>query len=111
MSDKEIISTIANNIEKTRVSKNITSKDLAQKGGYNKQTYTNFVNKGTNIKLDTVIGILRGLDKLDALQNLFEYKEVYSPIQESLQKPQRVRASTKKQKQSNSIFSKRKIDE
>lgn len=78
MSDEFIINFIAQNLEKKRLSEKITSEELAEKGGYNSQTYSNFVNKNTNIRMITFIQILRGLGALDILEKI-EYKEEFSP--------------------------------
>lgn len=99
MSDNEIISTIAKELDKRRVSKNITSEELAAKGGHNAQTFSNFVNQGTNVRLGTIIQIFRGLGELDKLQGVFEHKELISPIALSNQaKMTRVRASSAKRR-------------
>ena len=90
MNDQQIIEFIANNIEKKRLSNNISAEDLALKGGHNAQTYSNFINKNTNIKISTFIQILRGLGELDSFQQLIEYKELYSPMNSNNKLPQRV---------------------
>ncbi len=96
LSDQQIIEFIATNIEKKRLSKNISSEQLAKDGGYNMQTYSNFINQGTNIKIKTVIQILRGLEQLDILQTLFEHKEQFSPIKASIIEAPKKRVHRKK---------------
>ncbi|MCK9329083.1 MAG: helix-turn-helix domain-containing protein [Candidatus Cloacimonetes bacterium] len=92
MNDQQIIEFIAINIEKKRLSNKISADDLAHKGGYNAQTYSNFINKHTNIKISTLIQILRGLEELDNFQHIIEYKEAYSPMDASSTKlPKRIR--------------------
>jgi len=86
MSDSEILQEIAKNIDKKRISIEKTSQQLADDGGHNMQTYSNFLNKNTDIRLSTVIQIFRGLDELNQLQKVFEHKEEFSPIKMSLKK-------------------------
>lgn len=101
MNDQQIIEFIADNLEKKRLSNEISADDLAQKGGYNAQTYSNFINKHTNIKVSTLIQIIRGLGELDSFQQLIEYKKSYSPMGVSNTKlPKRIR-NHKKQNISN----------
>jgi hypothetical protein len=79
MSNEQIINYIANNIEKERIHKSLSSEELANKGGHNSQTYSNFLNRGSNIKIATLIDIYRGLGELEKLQKAFEFKAPYSP--------------------------------
>lgn len=91
MNDEQIIQYIASNLEKMRLSKQISADDMAQKGGYNSQVYSNFKNKNVNIKIETLIKMFRGIDELDKLQNAFEYKEPYSPTKSNKPLAKRVR--------------------
>ncbi len=96
MSDKEILEFISTNLEKKRLSKKISSETLANKGGYNYQTYSNFINKNTNIRIVTLIQILRGLGELDRFQECIEYKESYRPLENNTKLPKRVRTKSDK---------------
>ena len=96
MNDNQIIEFIAANLDKKRLSKNIVTEDLAKKGGHVSQTYSNFVNKNTNIRISTLIQVLRGLGELDKLQKLVEYKIPYSPLSNNVELPKRVRKSVDK---------------
>ena len=96
MNDEQIIEFISQNLEKKRLSKKISSEELANKGGHVSQTYSNFINKNTNIRILTLIQILRGLGELDKFQSLIEFKEPYSPLGNNNQLPKRVRRSSKK---------------
>lgn len=80
MSDEQILKEIASNIEKKRLRKKIRVTDLANKGGYSAQTYSNLINRNTDIKLSTLVQILRGLGELDKLENLFSIKEPFNPL-------------------------------
>lgn len=96
MNDQQIIEFIADNLEKKRLFNEISAEDLANKGGHNAQTYSNFINKHTNIKISTLIQILRGLGELDSFQQIIEYKTSYSPMGVSNTKlPKRIRNHTK----------------
>jgi len=79
MSDEQIIKEIAINLEKQRLYKELSSESIASRGGHNMQTYSNFINKGTNIRISTLIQILRGLGSLDEFQKTIEFKQPYSP--------------------------------
>lgn len=91
MSNNQIIEFISKNIDQKRVSKKLTAQEVATKGGHNKQTYSNFVSKRTDIRLGTFIDILRGLGELENLQKLIEYKEPYSPLVNQIETKKRVR--------------------
>lgn len=91
MNDEQISEFISQNLEKKRLSKKISSEELAKKGGYVSQTYSNFINKNTNIRLVTLIQILRGLGELEKLQELIEFKEPYSPLGSNKELPKRIR--------------------
>lgn len=91
MNDEQIISFIAQNLEKKRLSEKISSENLAKKGGHISQTYSNFINKNTNIRINTLVQILRGLGELDNFQELVEYKEPYSPLNTKTELPKRIR--------------------
>ena len=93
MNDEQILEFISQNLEKKRLSKRIGMEELANKGGYVAQTYSNFINKNTNIRVSTLIQILRALGELDKFQELIEYKEEYSPLGNSAKLPKRVRKS------------------
>lgn len=96
MNDEQIIKFISENLEKKRLSKSLKSEDLANKGGHGAQTYSNFVNKNTNIRLETFIQILRGLGELDKLQKFIEYSNPYSPMGNNKVLPKRVREKNQK---------------
>ena len=78
MPDKQIIKTIASSLEKKRLQKRIKVEDLAKKGGFNPQTYSNFLNKGTDIRLSTLLQIIRGLGELDEFKRFFQQEESLS---------------------------------
>jgi len=90
MSDEQILHHIALNLEEMRIEKQISSEDMARKGGHNPQTFSNFINRGTNIRLGTLIQMFRGIGELDKLQNAFEYKKAFSPSGRYEKLPRRV---------------------
>lgn len=97
MSDKQIIEAISQNMEKKRLSKKITAEDMATKGGHSSQVYSNFINKNTNIKLETLIQMFRGIGELDKLQKAFEFKEQFSLYNHpSSKQAKRIRPKQKK---------------
>ncbi len=98
MNDEQIIEFISTNLEKKRLAKGLKSEDLASKGGHGTQTYSNFINKNTNIKLETFIQILRGLGELDKFQACIEYSKPYSPMGNNKTLPKRIRQKNKQEK-------------
>lgn len=94
MTDKQIIKYIADSIEDIRISKQISAEDMANRGGYNAQSYSNFYNKNTNIKLETLIQMFRGIKELHRLQSAFKSNEEYSPLKTKKRLPKRVRKKT-----------------
>lgn len=95
MSDEQILKDIAQRLEKIRVTKKLSIEEMAQKGGYNAQSYSNFLNQNTNIKLSTLIQMLRGVDELEKLQNLFKIDDSYSPMGIKEDQPKRIRKKNK----------------
>ncbi len=96
MNDEQILEFISQNLEKKRLSKKVSSEELANKGGHVSQTYSNFINKNTNIRVVTLVQILRGLGELEKLQNIIEFKEPFSPLGNNSELPKRIRSSDKK---------------
>jgi len=94
MSDEQIREQIALSIEKKRINKKIKATTLAEKGGHNTQTYSNFINRSTDIKIGTLIQILRGLGELDKLEAIFDTNEPYSPLQNNSKSAVRIRTSS-----------------
>jgi len=80
MSNEQIVEVIAKNIESKRIHKPISSEELAKKGGHKAQTYSNFINRHTDIRISTLIDIFRGLGELDKLEKAFEHKIPFSPL-------------------------------
>ena len=94
MSDGQIIQNIASFLEKKRLQKRIKAAELAEKGGFSAQTYSNFQNKKTDIRLSTLIQILRGLGELEKLERVFSQKEPVSLTGRKIITTQRVRTSS-----------------
>ena len=81
ISNEQIRKRMATSLEKKRLHKGIKSATLAEKGGHNVQTYSNFINKNSDIRISTLIDIFRGLGELDKLEALFEMRVPYSPLE------------------------------
>ena len=92
MSDPAIIKEIGQMLKAFRLQKNITQEEMAQKIGLNRVTIGE-IEKGRPSSLLTFIQILRGLEKLELLNNITPVPTV-SPIQMAkLQRKARQRAS------------------
>jgi len=94
MPDDLILKDIAQKIEKKRLAKKIKVSELAKMGGFNPQTYSNFINKNADIKLGTLIRILRAFGELDNFEDVFADKVPASLwMKKSKKTPKRVRIS------------------
>ncbi len=94
-SDEQMMLAIAQSIDEMRRVHGLTTEEMAKKGGFNPQTFSNFLNQGTNIKLSTLLQFLRGVGEVDKLQELFEKKKVYSPLGKNKTLPKKIYASRK----------------
>lgn len=90
MSDKQIIEEMAKSLEEMRLINQVSTDEMSKKGGYNSQTYSNFLNRGANIKISTLIQVMRGMGELDKLQKAFDYKIPYSPTGKNSNLPKRI---------------------
>ena len=92
MSDPAILKELGQTLKSFRLQKNKTPEEMAQKIGLNRVTIGE-IEKGRVSSLLTFIQLLRGLDKLDLLNN-FTSAPTISPIQMvKLQSKTRKRAS------------------
>jgi transcriptional regulator with XRE-family HTH domain len=92
MSDPAIVNEIGQFIQRMRLNRNVTQKQLARMSGVNRVTISRFEG-GQASTLLTLVQILRALDKLDILNTFYEEAEI-SPLQLlNLRKKQRRRAS------------------
>lgn len=93
MSDRAIVKELGQQLKKLRLQKNITQEEIAQKTGVSRKTIVE-TERGRPATLITFVQLLRGLDKLDLL-NEFIIAPVISPIQiAKLQAKTRKRASS-----------------
>jgi DNA-binding XRE family transcriptional regulator len=94
MSDPAILKDIGQKLKGFRLQKNMTQEEIAQKIGLNRVTIGE-IEKGRPSSLLTFIQLLRGLDKLDLLNNIISAPTI-SPLQMiKLQGKSRKRASAK----------------
>jgi transcriptional regulator with XRE-family HTH domain len=100
-SDEQIMLTIAQSIDEMRRIQALTVEEMAKKGGFNPQTFSNFLNQGSNIKLSTLLQFLRGVGEVDKLQELFEKKKTYSPLGKNKIPPKKIYASRKDTSKNN----------
>ena len=78
LSDAEIIRRIGKNIRTVRLNSNITRDELQRITGVHKKTIGD-AEAGNNITMITLTAILRGLNMLDRLNELFA-EESISPV-------------------------------
>jgi DNA-binding XRE family transcriptional regulator len=94
MSDPAIIKDIGQKLKGFRLQKNRTQEEIAREIGLNRVTIGE-IEKGRPSSLLTFIQLLRGLDKLELLNNIIAVPAI-SPLQAiKLQVKSRKRASTK----------------
>lgn len=100
MSNHAIVKSLAAEIKKMRLNKNLTQSALAQLTGIDRITISRFEN-GRTATLLTVVQILRALEKLEVF-NSFQQQDEISPmaIIEDQEK-KRKRASNSKPKEKN----------
>jgi hypothetical protein len=101
MLDEQIAQSIAKSIDKMRRVNGLTTEKMAMNGGFNPQTFSNFLNQGSNIKLSTLLQFLRGVGEIDKLEHVFEDKTLFSPTGQAVKIPKKIYASKAKDKKSN----------
>lgn len=78
MTNKALIEYIGNQIKQMRINAQMSQQELAEKSGVSRATLT-LVENGRGAKLDTLISLLRALQKLEIL-NSFETNAMVSPL-------------------------------
>lgn len=78
MSNEALLKYIGQQIRQMRINSNFTQADLAEMSGISRATLDH-LEKGVGVKLETLITVLRALQKLEVL-NSFETHAVISPL-------------------------------
>ncbi|MCX6180989.1 MAG: helix-turn-helix transcriptional regulator [Bacteroidetes bacterium] len=100
MSEHAIISELASFVKETRLKKNYTQSELAEKAGVHRITLSEF-EQGKRGSLTTFIQILRALGELELL-DVFKIRTSVSPlIMARLEAKKRKRASKTRSKESS----------
>ncbi len=95
MSDKSIMKTIGNFIQSHRLNQNKSQEEVAVAAGISRSTLS-LLERGENIRLDSLIQVLRVLDLL-YIMDTFKTQDQISPIEYAkLKKKQRKQASPRK---------------
>lgn len=103
MTNKRIGFEIGQRIKRTRIKRNITQLELANKTGLSRVAISK-IERGYGANLSSLIEILRMLDILHNLEYLFP-KDELSPLELiKIQGKKRKRASSKKIKKNNGII-------
>lgn len=92
LSDEKILANICNFIKQTRLDLRFSQQELSDKAGISRSTLS-LIERGTSPSLDTLVKLLRALERLDTLKPL-KYEKVISPLQvaeEAMQERYRVR--------------------
>jgi transcriptional regulator with XRE-family HTH domain len=79
MSDKALLVRLGSRIQRERLNRNLTQSDLAERAGIGARTIR-YLEAGRQTTVATFIRVLRGLDKLDAL-DAFLPEPGLSPLQ------------------------------
>ncbi len=92
MSDENIVHDIAESIDSVRIQKRLKDTDIESAGGISRQLISDFRNGKRSISLRSFIRILRGINELNRLQDLFHETHEYSPLSSpESELPRRVR--------------------
>ena len=78
MSNEALLKYIGQQIRHMRINSNFTQKELAQDAGISRVTLDH-LEDGDGVKLETLIRVLRALQKLEIL-NSFETQAIVSPL-------------------------------
>jgi len=78
MTNKALMEYVGNQMKQMRINARMSQKELAEKSGVSRPTIT-LIENGHGAKLDTLISILRCLQKLEIL-NVFETNATVSPL-------------------------------
>ncbi len=103
LSDEKILSLICEFIRKSRIDQQYSQQELSERAGISRSTLS-LIERGTSPTLETLIKVLRALDRLETLSEL-KYEKVISPLkvaEEDIQERYRVR---KKKNLGNSLES------
>ena len=90
MTNEQILEALGNQFEELRIQKRVQNKEIINKGGASKDAINNFRHHNGDIKLSSLINILRGLDELDRLQKLLKTTTEYSPTLQGKKIPKRI---------------------
>lgn len=95
MSDKALLEMLGQFIQKNRLNQNKTQDQVSKAAGISRSTLS-LLERGENVRIDSLIQVLRVLDLLYVLE-AFKVTEQISPLQYAkLQKKQRKQASPNK---------------
>ena len=92
LSDEKILSLICEFIRKSRIDQQYSQQELSERAGISRSTLS-LIERGTSPTLETLIKILRALDRLETLSSL-KYEKIVSPLkvaEENMQERYRVR--------------------
>ena len=92
MKYEKILSLICEFIRKSRIDQQYSQQELSERAGISRSTLS-LIERGTSPTLETLIKILRALDRLETLSSL-KYEKVISPLkvaEENMQERYRVR--------------------
>jgi len=94
MSDKAIVYELGNRVKRSRLLKNYSQQELADRAGVGKSTLQK-LEYGSSVTIKTFVQVLRALKQLDALENFIPEPGI-SPIElQKLNGKKRIRASRK----------------
>lgn len=79
LTDSELIAEIGDRIRRYRLQQNLLQRDVAQKAGVSPRTVRS-MESGEDVRLSTVVAVLRALGKTDAIDAFLPRSQV-SPIE------------------------------
>jgi len=100
MSDKSLLETIGNFIQRHRLNQNLTQDQVANAAGISRSTLS-LLERGEKVRTDTLIQVLRVLELLHVM-DVFRIQEQISPVEYArLKRKQRKQASPARNKSTN----------
>lgn len=92
MNDEDIIRSLAEQVEKLRISRHMKETEIESIAGISRKTFYNFRQGSTGTSLKNFIRLLRALGEVERLQWMFPEPEDYSPRgKKERELPKRVR--------------------
>jgi len=102
-SNRAIIQHLYEKFDALRIAKQLTLEQISEQSDISRTTINNF-KKGEDIRLSTLLELMRSVGRLDELENILVYNEAYRPSQHA-NPPRKKRVYPKQKEQNDAPFS------